>query len=167
MSEPEMIVVGTRISYEGIFSLDGLYQAIYKWMIDRNYDRDDKVHTESIKPDGKHIDIELECDRSIDDYTKYLIRVRIFASHIKDVTVEMDGRKQRLNEGKVMVILDSWVKTDWQDRMESKPVYHIIRSMYNKYIFKGEQGPHQKKLKEETVHLQHTIGNYLNLWKKR
>lgn len=167
MAETEMVITGNRITYEGIFSLHGLYQVIDKWLSDKNYDKFDKVHTEVVKSDGKHIDIELEPDRSIDDYTKYTLRIRLFCSHLKDVTVEMDGRKQKLNDGKVVIILDSWVKTDWQNRMESKPVYHIIRSIYNKYVFKGETAQNTKKLKEETLHLQHTIGSYLNLWKRR
>jgi hypothetical protein len=167
MSEYEMVVVNNRITYEGIFSIHGLYQVIDKWLTDKNYDKFDKVHTEVIKPDGKYIDIELEPDRNLDDYTKYVIRVRLFCSHLKDVTVDIDGKKQKLNEGKVVVILDSWVKTDWQDRMESKPLYHIIRSVYNKYIFKGEAAQNVKHLREETLFLQQTIGNYLNLWKRR
>jgi hypothetical protein len=167
MSEYEMVVVNNRITYEGIFSIHGLYQVIDKWLTDKNYDKFDKVHTEVIKPDGKYIDIELEPDRNLDDYTKYVIRVRLFCSHLKDVTVDIDGKKQKLNEGKVVVILDSWVKTDWQDRMESKPLYHIIRSVYNKYIFKGEAAQNVKRLREETLFLQQTIGNYLNLWKRR
>jgi hypothetical protein len=51
--------------------------------------------------------------------------------------------------------------------MESKPLYHIIRSVYNKYIFKGEAAQNVKRLREETLFLQQTIGNYLNLWKRR
>jgi hypothetical protein len=162
-----MVVTNNRVTYEGVFSIHGLYQVIDKWLTDKNYDKNDKVHSEVVKPDGKYIDVELEPDRNLDDYTKYVIRIRLFCSHLKDVTVEMDGRKQKLNDGKIVIIFDSWVKTDWQDRMESKPLYHIIRSVYNKYIFKGEASQNVKRLREETLFLQQTVGNYLNLWKKR
>ena len=165
--EREIVVQEQRVTYEGIFSLDELHKTISDWCANKHYDRLDKLHTESVKPEGKFIDIELQPDKNIDDYTNFMIRIRIYASNIKDVTVEMDGRKRRLNQGKVQIVLDAFIKTDYQGRMEGKPIYTFFRTLYDKYIYKSDMARHEDNLKSDVAHLKETIYNYLNLFKMR
>jgi len=167
MTEREMIVSGQRVTFEGIFSMDELHKLITEWLKQKGYDRLDRLHSESVKPDGKYIDIELEPDKNIDDYTKFIIRIRLYASQLKDVLVEQDGRKRRLNQGKVQIVLDAYIKTDYQGRMETKPVYTFIRTLYDKYIFKSESSKNQKQITADVMHLKESIMNYLNLGKYR
>lgn len=165
MAEKEMIVADQRITYEGIFSLDELHKLITEWLEQKKYDRMDKLHTESIRPDGKYVDIVLEPDKMIDDYTDLIIRIRMYVSQLKEVMVEMDGRKRRLNTGKIQIVLDAWVKTDYQGRMESKPIYQFMQTLYDKYIFKTEMSKQHSQLKGDVAHLKESITNYLNLFK--
>ena len=167
MVEMEHILVEERVTYDGIFSIDELHKLITDWLIQKKYDRFDKMHTESVKPDGKYIDIEMEPYKSIDDYTKFIIRIRIYASKLQEVTVEQDGRKKRMNNGKIQIVLDGFIKTDWQGRMDSKAMYSFIRTLYDKYIYKSETHRNEQQFKRDFVHLKETMANYLNLMKVR
>lgn len=167
MAEKELVVAESRLSYEGLFSIDELHKVITDWLQQKQYDRLDKLHTQSIKPDGKYIDIELEPDKMVDDYTDLIIRIRIYASQLKDVIIEQDGRKKSMNDGKVTLVFDAWVKTDYAGRMDSKPVYTVMRTLFEKYIFKSQMARYPAQLKGDVAHLKETISNYLNLMKSR
>jgi hypothetical protein len=167
MAEKEMIVAESRVNYEGIFSIDELHKTIYEWLEQKKYDRYDKIHTETVKQDGKYIDIEMVPEKYVTDYLRYHLRIRIYASALKEVLIEQDGRKKRMNNGKVQIVLDAFIVTDYQGRMDSRPLYQVIRMIYDKYIFKGETARNEGKLKADVAHLKETISSYLNLMKHR
>jgi len=167
MVEHEIIVIEERINYEGLFSIDEVHKLITEYLQKRHYDLYDKLQSEAVRPEGKDIDIQMEPEKNIDDYTAFLIKIRIFCTHLKDVTVEQDGRKRRLNDGKVQIVFDAFLRTDYQHRMASKPVYHVLKTIFDKYIFKTSTAKHEQALKDDVAHLKDQVANYLNLWKKR
>lgn len=167
MTEKELVVRETRITYEGLFLIDELHKTINDWCSAKHYDRLDKLYAESIKPEGKYIDIELLPEKNIDDYTKFEVRVRIHASNIKSTIVTMDGRKRKMNDGKVQIVLDAFIVSDAQNRMENKPINHFFRTLFDKYIYRSQTKRIEEQLKEDVNHLKTSINSYLNINKHR
>jgi len=167
MAEKELVVRETRVTYEGLFLLDELHKTIDDWCSAKHYDRLDKMHAESVKPEGKYIDIELLPEKNLDDYTKFEVRVRIHVSHLKPTTVTMDGRKRRMSDGKVQIVIDAFIVTAAQGRMENKPINHFFRTLFDKYVYRTATTRLADQLKEDVNHLKTSINSYLNINKHR
>jgi hypothetical protein len=164
MAEQEFVLDKERIEYEGIFSVAGLYRLIDEWLLDKGYYRKEPMHTESAKPEGKFVEIQLVPEREISDYAKSILRIRIQLSGIKDVVIEgTDGSKQRQNQGKVLVTLSGVLETDYEGKWEGKPMFLFIRTIYDKYLYKPLTGGFQAIVRTDADHLKNAIAGFLNL----
>jgi hypothetical protein len=164
MPEQTMVSGPDRIQYEGVFSVSELFRLIDEWLLDKGYYRVEPKHVESAKPEGKFVELELTPGKELTDYAKALIRIKIQMSNIKDVTLETpEGKKQKLNQGTVLITISSVLETDYQERWEAKPLFLFIRTIYDKYIFRSLTGGFEGTIKGDVEHLKRTVSGFLNL----
>ena len=67
MVERDIVVDRMKIEYEGLFSARELYKLIDNWFFEKGYDKREKKSSESIKPAGKYIEMELEPWKKVTD----------------------------------------------------------------------------------------------------
>jgi hypothetical protein len=147
MSDQQVVVDGDKLTYEGVFSVTELYRLIFEWL-----------------PNGRFIEIDITPDKTITDYAKSKLKIRIEMGNIKDVVITTkEGGKQKLNQGKVTIIFTGILETDYENRWESKPVYMFIRGIYDKFIYKTLTGGFESTVKRDLEHLKNNIYGYLNL----
>ncbi len=164
MPEQVMVVGLERIQYEGVFSVAELFRLIDEWLLDKGYYRIEPKHVESAKPEGKFVELELTPSKQLTDYAKALLRIKIQMNNIKDATLETpEGKKQKLNQGSVLVTVSGVLETDYQERWESKPLFLFIRTLYDKYIFKSLTGGFEGTIKNDVEHFKRTVSGFLNL----
>ena len=58
MSEKKLVIDQLKLTYEGIFDLNGLYRMIDSWFYEKGYDRWELKNYEQVLPTGKDIEIE-------------------------------------------------------------------------------------------------------------
>ena len=163
MAERRLIVDKERINYDGLFSAKEVLDIVMTWIKDKGYWPVDKKHTESVKADGRYIEVEMWPYKKVTDYAKNIIVIRIVCSDLKDVVVEIDGRKKKLNQGKLQVVFDAYLETDYEHKWETKPVFYFLRTVFEKYVFTPFLSGFERNLKGDVTHLKNNIKGYLNL----
>ncbi|MBI4448825.1 hypothetical protein HY641_02240 [Candidatus Woesearchaeota archaeon] len=165
MAETETIVEDRKITYEGLFSVSDLYRLIDEYFAKIGYDKVEVKNVEVVKPEGKFIEIRLEPYKTITDYVRYVVSVRIICSEIKEVEIKRDGHKLRLNSGKAQIIVNGYLLTDWEGKWESKPVYYVLRALMNKYVFQPITGKYKGEIAQNCEQLVSNIKAFLNLYR--
>ena len=165
MVEQRLIIDHLRLSYEGLFSVTELYQLIDTFFREKGFDKKEMRNIEMVKPDGKYIEVELQPWKKITDYARHIIRVEMKCFNIKEVEIEKDGRKIKMNSGRVNFIFDGYLQTDWENKWEMKPMYFFIRTMFDKFLYKSYTNLYEGLLVENVNQLHQTIKGFLNLYR--
>jgi hypothetical protein len=165
MAEREIVVDKMRLTYEGLFEATELYRHIDEWCRSRGYDKCENKNIEKITPEGKYIEIEIEPWKKLTDYARAIIKLRIIMTDVKEVEVEKDGIKVRQNQGKIQLVFDGYLQTDYENRWEGSPLFYFLRTIWDKYIYKLYTETLKKNVLDDVNHLSSTIKSFLNLYR--
>ena len=165
MPERTIVVDKLKLEYEGLFDWKELFKLISEWFREKTYDWKEKVSHEHVKKEGKYIEIILEPWKALTDYVQSEIKVRIIIDDMKTVEVEKKGAKIKLNQGKITMLFDGYLTTDWEARWEGKPSYFLLRTIFDRFIYKREIHKYKKQVVEEVNQLMNEIKSFLNLYK--
>ena len=165
MVETEVVVDQLRLTYEGLFSVKEVYKMMAEWLEEKGYDQKEVKNIESVTPDGKYIEIEIQPWKKFTDYIKSMIRVRMVFSEIKEVEVEKDGVKVKLNQGKAHFVIDGYLQTDYESRWEEKPMFILVRTLFDKYFYQPFMTGYRGHLKENVMDLHGRLKGFLNLYR--
>ena len=165
MAEREVVIDKMRMSYEGLFDVSELYKLIDGWLREKGYDKREKRMAEKVTEGGKFIEWEIEPWKKITDYAKNVIKLRVIMTDIKEVEVERDKAKVKLNQGKVDFVFDGYLETDYEHRWEGKPLFYFLRTLFNKYVFKSYTDRYHANVIADVNHLQSQIKSFLNLYR--
>ena len=165
MAERETLVDNYRIQYEGLLSVVDLYTMIDEYFEEKGYDKREKKNIEKVSPEGKYIEIHVEPWKKMTDYAKSVIGVRVVMSDIKEVEIEKDGVKVKLNQGKVQFVFDAWLETDYEHRWEMKPMFFLVRTIFDKYFFKNYTISFKNEVASDLNQLIVLMRSFLNLYR--
>jgi len=165
MAEREVVIDKMRLSYEGLFNVTELYKLMDGWFRQKGYDKREKKMSESVTKNGKFIEWELEPWKKITDYAKIIIRLRVIMTDIKEIDVELDNTKVKMNQGKADFIFDGILETDYENRWENKPLFFFLRTLFDKYIFKPYTTGYQGNAIDDVNDLHNRIKTFLNLYR--
>lgn len=165
MVERKIIVDHLTISYKGLFNATEVYKMIDFWFMEKNYTKHELVNYEQVMKTGKEIRTRSEPYKKITDYAKYVLIVEVYGSNIKEVEVEKDGARVRMNQGDIQVLITGTLETDYEHRWESKPVFYLLRGIFDKYVFRAHTYKFETGLVEECNLLAGQIKSYLNLYR--
>ncbi len=165
MVEKFTVVEGVTVSYSGLFKYRDLLKEIHELLKKKGYDKEEKKQEEKVTSKGKRVRMEMEYSKEPSKYMKYILEIKIAILDLKDVVVTKGTRKIKYNEGDVEVKLKSYLKTDYEGRWKSKPMYVFVRHVINKYLYTFYLSKESSELKSDTKHLKETIKGFLNLYK--
>ena len=165
MTERRLVVDHMRIKYEGLFNLFEVYRLIDSWLREKAFDKREIRNQQHVKPDGKYVELVLMPWKKISDYARHVIRIELRAFNVKDVVVEVDKRKVKMNQAKIDIILDGYLDMDHEDRWEQKPFYFFMRTLFDKYIYRTYSTQFEELLVENVSQLYTLIKSFLNLHK--
>lgn len=165
MSEKTLVVDQLKLTYEGIFDLNGLYRTFDSWIYEKGYDRYEIKNYEKVLPTGKEVELELMPWKKTTDYFKNWVRMRAQFTEVKDVEIEVEGVKRRLNQGKVRIILDGYLETDYEDYWAAKPIFFLLRIIFDRYVFKSYYKKFEKWLINDVYDIHGRITKFLNLYR--
>ncbi len=165
MVEREPIIDKERITYEGLFSFAELIKLLQDWMSTKGYVPIEKSAVETIKQDGKYVEYWFAPFKKVTDYAKNLLWIRIIGTGLKEKEVEKDNKKVMLVEGKIQIVLDAFLETDWEGRWEAKPLFYVLRTVWEKYVYKPFLSGFQENIKKDATDLKNQMKAFLNLYK--
>ncbi len=165
MPEQRLIVDHLTISYSGIFNVTELYQLMDNWFREKGFDKRELRNQEHVNPEGKYIELELQPWKKVSDYVRHVIRILVRMMRVKEVVVEIDGKRKRMNKGKVFIIIDGLMYTDFEGRWEQRPFYFFMRTIFDKFIYKTYTGQMEDLMVENCSQLHMLIKSHLNLYR--
>jgi hypothetical protein len=165
MTETTIVIDNLSLNYEGLFSVKDMYLLVDNFFAEKNYDKRESLNTEKVEPQGKFIELELEPYKKVTDYAKLVVKINIKMFNIKEVEIEKDGHKIKINQGKVNILIDGLLQTDWEGRWTSKPFYVFVRTVWDKFIFKDYNSGWENKLKDEVNGLHTQLKAFFNLYR--
>jgi hypothetical protein len=168
MSVPRRIIDQLKLTYEGMFDFNGLYRTITSWFYEKGYDMWEYKNIEHVLATGKDIDIELRPWKKTTDYFKNMIWIRLRATNVKDVEIEKEGVVQKINQGKLMIIFDAYLESDYgeyESQWEKKAWMFFLKTIMEKFVFKRYVAQAEKWLVNDTYQLHGIIQKFLNLYR--
>ncbi len=144
-----------NISYEGDLDLRELYMLVKSWLRDKGFFLIEKEH------EGTHEKFKSKWDaeKKVDDYTKYVIKVTINASKLKQISTT----NKNMYNGEFSVAFESYIEKDYENRLEKKPLLKFFRGIYGKFVEKSREENHEQELKELTTSFYNEIKAYFGL----
>ena len=165
MSEKKLVVDHLKLQYDGLFESTALYQYIDEWLREKGFDKREVRNREHVSPQGKFVEIEMQPWKKITDYAKHIIRIEVRMTKLKDVEVEQEKHKIRMQKGKVVVTIDAFLETDYEHRWEQRPLYFFLRTIFDKFIYRSYTSRFEDLLVESVNQLHTGIKSFLNMYK--
>ncbi len=145
MVEKDKVFSG-KIRHVGIFDFKEFYRFCYMFLIDKDYLVIEKAYTEKIGDKGKEIEIEWEATRKISDYFRFLLKINWRLIGLKDVEVQQNGNKVKMNKGDVEIRAQAILEKDYEHRWESNPFFKFLRTLYDRYLIRGRIEAYEAKI---------------------
>lgn len=165
MTETKILIDDLALNYEGLFSAKEYYKLVDGFMSEKNYDKKEVLNTEKVDAQGKYVELEIEPYKKVSDYAKIIIRVKTKMFNVKEVEVEKEGHKLRLNQGKVNILIDGILQTDYENRWTNKPTWIFIRTIYDKFIYKTYIDQFENNVKRDVDQLHTQLKAFFNLYR--
>ena len=108
------------IKYSGEFDYEGLYLAIYNWLKNKRYEVQE-VYKHKMTPAGAEIELTFKGSKEITEFVKYSIDTEIKGWNITEHETVKEGKKQKLNKGRLVINIKMTLQLDWQKEFESSP----------------------------------------------
>jgi hypothetical protein len=167
MVERKIIIDETELIYDGLFDMKDIYSLIDDFLKNKNYDKMEKVNREQVLPSGKEVYYILTPFMAYSDYARKVLKIDLTAKEVKDVEVEIDGKKRQLQQGKLKILISGMMETDYEGRWEQTAFYYFVRTMFNKYVYRPYTEDFEGQIKSDVMALKEQIGGLLNLYKYR
>lgn len=163
MSEYKYLIDGMRVEYEGYFDLKGLFRQIEQFFQERGYDADETKNYEEVYSTGRQITIEMYPYKKPSDY--YKMEQRIFAvfKRVTEEEVEIDGVKKRINKGRVEILFDCTLVSDFETLWEDRAIFYFIRTLADKYLRKSKTAMAEALAVQDCKDVIELVKAYLNM----
>ena len=79
------------------------------------------------------------------------------------VVIIKDGKKVKMQEGKIIILLDGILETDHEHRWEGKPLFYVLRTIFDKYVYTPFVSGFERGVKDDTMTLKNNLKAFLNL----
>jgi hypothetical protein len=165
MVETYFVVPKQAIKYKGLVNIEEFYMHIDKWLKSKSFEKAETRSEEHAEKDGWYIELLLEPFFKFNDYIREVLRIHIHMYNVKDVEVDIDGHKVKLQEADVTVATEGFFITDYENRWEAKPVNFFLRSLIDKYVYRRYTQKYQGIVKETMEDFRANIKSYLNLYR--
>jgi len=165
MPEQKLVIEGIEIGFEGVMNIKEIYKILDDWLNDNNYDKNELVNVEYLRPEGKYIELVLEPNKKVSDYVKNIIKIKAVAKNVKDVEIEQDGKKKKMQEGNLSIMFRGILETDYEGRWEQKATIFFLRVLVDKYIYKFYTDRFESALAKDVREISTQAKSFLNLYK--
>ena len=163
MAEIKTLIDGKSLSYEGVFNLREMYKLIDKWFKDHGYEKQEIKNWEDVTEKEKQIIIEIIPYKKVSDYARLDIRIFMIFSKLTEIEVEKDNVKIKMNKGRAEFYLDAYVITDYENKWETRPIFHFMRNVFDKFIYKMYMSNYDGEVIRDCTEVENEIRSFLNM----
>ena len=166
MAEKEQ-VIKEKVEHSGYFDFKGFYSFAHSWLKEENYDVEEEKYSETVSANSKSINFEWKATKTLSDYFKNEIKMRFEVRDLTDVEVEIEGKKKKMNKGKISLEIKGNLIRDPQSKWDITPWYRLLRDAYNKYIIASRVESAKDKVSADVIKFKEELKSYLELSGRR
>ncbi|MBW2974457.1 hypothetical protein KY366_01950 [Candidatus Woesearchaeota archaeon] len=165
MVEKKFVVDGLKLSYSGPFDVVEFYKKVEEWIAEKGKEKDVKKKVEHVEAKGKNIEWFVEIWEDLAEYARPIVRLRALFSDVKEVKVKRGKSKKRLNKGNALIILDGILETDMGGKWQQKALFHFMRALVDKYIYRYHFNKYDDQLAKEVYELHDVLKDFFDGYK--
>jgi len=137
-----------KIKHRGLYPFKDVYEFLYDYLMDEDYDVYEKFYVEKRVGDAKEVDISWEANKRISDY--FTVRITAFwiVLDMKSVEIEKEGQKIKTDSGVLEINIQGLLVKDPNDIWKNSP-WKTLRKIYDKFIIKKRIEYYKEFAKEE------------------
>ena len=167
MGEKETIIK-EMILYAGLCDFRGCYSFMHDWFKDEGYGVTEDSYTEKVKGDVKEIVVKWTIKKTVSDYYKAEIIVKISVQGMKDVEVEVDGTRKKMNQvDEIKIELKGILEVDHQNKWGKRSTSRFMKDLYHKYIVPERTDEMKGKIKDTIQDFKEEVKAFLELTGKK
>ena len=140
------VIIQEKVEKTGIFSFKDAYAYAFDWFKEEDYGLVEEKYQEKVAGSEREIAIVWKATKKVGDYFKVEMGVEYEVSNLVDVEVEIDGKKQKSNKGRIVMKIKGVLIKDPDSDWDSSPFNKFIRGIYDKYIIKKTIGNMEDKV---------------------
>ncbi|MEK6927287.1 MAG: hypothetical protein AABX11_02540 [Nanoarchaeota archaeon] len=161
------VLIKEKLEHVGLFDYGEFYAYAYNWFKNENYSIVENKYTEKAGGSSRDIEFEWTAGSKLSDYFKSEINFKIVVDGMSDVEVEIDGKKKKMNKGRVRMEFKGVLHRDIAGKYESTGFYMFLRGIYNKYVIPNRVDVMEDKVKDDTRDFKEKLKAFLEMSGKR
>ncbi len=166
MGHVKIIVDHEQIEYEGPVATSDLIKHIQYFVMERGFDIKTEKDFEHHTPQGILLEYQIQPWKIIADYARHMIRIRILGTNLTKMDIVKDGKKTKIETGKLIITLDGYIQTDLEGKWSGTPLFLFIRALYDKFIYRIYTERFEHRLTHDINQLSFSIKQFLNLYRR-
>lgn len=152
-----------KLRQKGIFNFRDFYNFAHALLKEEGYRIQEKNYTEGIKGDSKKIEIRWVALKKVSDYFRYMIQVDWLVLNMKNVEVQKEGKKIKMNSGDIELRIKGILIKDYEHKWEDNPFFKILRGIYDRYIIRSRLEKYEDNVLDETEEFIAQCKSYLSI----
>lgn len=152
-----------KFKHTGYWKYKEVYDMMFQWFREHGYKIQEDLYNEKIISSGKEVIAKWKGSKKVTDYFKFQIKADWHILHMKDVEVEVDGKKVKTQNGEVEIIFKGNLIKDYEKRWEDKPLFKFLRGVYEKYIVRETVDEYEDDLEDDVRELIGDLKAFLKL----
>src|SRR3989344_6939099 len=166
MGHLKIVVDHEKIDYSGPLDVNGLLRMIENFLWEKGFDKRQDKDFEENTPNGKFIEWQYSPWKKITDYVRYWMKIRILGYDFVKTDVKVEGKKKKLDNGRLLIIVDSFIEYDYDNYWDDRPFLFFLRTIYDYFVFKSYTEKFEHTLVNDTHHLVGEVEKFLNMNRK-
>jgi hypothetical protein len=127
-----------EIHYSGVFDWGELYRTVVKWLQDRAYRIHEKSYKHKVGGSGAEIEWNFDGYRKHTEYIMFAVYVFVHSYDTTVVEVIRDGKKQKLEKGRLIITLDAEWKEDYSGQFKG-PFNEKMKNFLTQQVLGGDK----------------------------
>ena len=163
MGHLKIVVDHDKLEYTGPFDANSLLRMIENHLWERGFDKrmdkDFEVHSHG----EKFIEWQYAPWKKITDYISYIVKIRVLGYNLVKADVKQNGKKSKVDSGKVVIFIDGYLLYDYDSYWDNKPFLFFLRTMYDYFVFKAYTERFEQRLVHDINTLHDSIEKFFNM----
>src|SRR3989339_194366 len=135
MSEIKIIVDHLRMDFKGMFNANDLFRAIDSWLFEKGFEKRTNKNFEYDTASGKFMEWESYPWKKVTDYYRQMMKIRILIYDMVKKDVVHEGKKERLDHGRVIIYLDGYLELDYEHRWDGNAFLQAVPTPVDKWLY--------------------------------
>lgn len=163
MSHLKIVVDHEKIDYSGPLEVNDLLRMIENFLWEKGFDKRQEKDFEINTHNGKFIEWQYHPWKKITDYIRYMVKVRVLGYDIVKIDTVVDGKKKKVDSGRIIIVIDGFMEYDYDSYWDDKPFLLFLRTIYDYFVFKAYTERFEQRLVHDINSLMDQVEKFFNL----